>query len=411
MDLLPEFSGADLIAALRGGGAEVTNHFSIDPHPGRLWVAATAPDGEDGNVDGVSEVGALYGLDPVASGPGFDVVEACHRFFSGGSASTPALLVDGTRVYVGDAVGNLIAVDSSCNEVWTLNIGLPIIGSVGVSSDNDELYVATRNDIIQVIDQGTSGVVGWTANLDVYETPIGLSNFSLNLVSIGANGLGFQAGAGWMLSNNLPRRVGVGVLDRATGEVRYFADGFDETVAVMSTGPDGALYIGNSPLRRAFTRALDPVGTLPLVCGVTRFNRGRLDLLIRDAVQAAADRAANADANSGGCPGSALADIVQIQDLIDQTRAAAPDAIVDGDLHHLKWEAVEAILAEAEANLTRAGLGTAAQWLDQAVATLEAPPPIPAVSTESLAVLALMLLAARVAVARKRRPHSAGTSG
>ena len=37
----------------------------------------------------------------------------------------------------------------------------------------------------------------------------------------------------------------MGLLDRATGTVRSFAPGLDETVAVVSTGPGGALCIGN----------------------------------------------------------------------------------------------------------------------------------------------------------------------
>jgi hypothetical protein len=278
-------------------------------------------------VDGVSEFGALYGVDLVANGPRYDAVEACHRSFSGGSASTPALRTDGTRAYVGDAVGNLIAVDNGCNDAWTLNIGAKIIGSVGVPSDNGELYAATMDDIIQVIDQGASGIVGWTANLDVYDTT--LTQYNMNLVSIGANAVSFQAGAGTVTASgsNLPLAVGVGILDRATGEVRYFADGLDETLAVMSTGPDGALYIGNSPLRRAFTRAVYGTLTPPLLCGVRKIKPQRLDVLIRDALQAGANRAANASTNSGACADSAQADIGQIRDLVDQVRSSAPVAI------------------------------------------------------------------------------------
>jgi len=41
----------------------------VDVHTGRLWVAATAPDEEDGAVDGVSsEFGALYWLELVTAG-------------------------------------------------------------------------------------------------------------------------------------------------------------------------------------------------------------------------------------------------------------------------------------------------------------------------------------------------------
>ena len=45
-------------------------------------------------------------------------------------------------------------------------------------------------------------------------------------------------------------------LDRETGKVRYFADGLDESVAVMNIGPDGAYYNANFPVRRSISRVL-----------------------------------------------------------------------------------------------------------------------------------------------------------
>ncbi|MCA9771046.1 MAG: PQQ-binding-like beta-propeller repeat protein [Myxococcales bacterium] len=352
---------ADLAAVLLGNEVEVANFFSIDPATGRLWVAATAPDGADGTVDGVSEFGALYGLDLVANGGGFDVTEACRRDFSGGSASTPALRTDGTRIYVGDNDGNLLAIRPDCTDAWTLSIGSQIVGSVGVASDNGEIYVATARSILQVIDSGAAGAVGWTANLSgVFIPGVGQTNFNLNLYSIAANGIGFQAGSGLIQAQNLPLAVGVGVLDRDTGAVRFFTDGLEETVAVMSTGPDGALYIGNSPLRRAFARALFPGFTPPIEGGIRKFAPRRLDLLVRDAACAARARALNADANQGLCPDSAGADLTQLRELIDEARAAGPKAVTDGDLAPGDWAMLSATLAAAASNLTLAGLSTAA---------------------------------------------------
>ena len=63
-------------------------------------------------------------------------------------------------------------------------------------------------------------------------------------------------------ATRLTLTTGVGLLDRLTGEVRYFAPGLDESVAVMSTGPDGALYMGNSPLRRLFSYCLAQEGLI-----------------------------------------------------------------------------------------------------------------------------------------------------
>ena len=321
-----------LVDVLLGNGVEVANYFSIAAGTGRLWVAATAPDGEDGTVDGLSSLGALYGLDLVPAGPLWTVSEVCHRSFTGGSATTPALRRDGSRVYAGDNVGNLIAIDEACNDVWTLPVGGQITGSIGVASDNGEIYASTGLTIHQVIDAGDTATIAWSADFDVYDLAEGQTIFNQNLAGIGANGIAFQAGAGVQIgAQRLTVTTGMGLLDRQTGEVRSFAPGLDETVAVMSTGPDGALYIGNSPVRRAFSRCIFP-DVAPLVGGIHKWKPVRLDLLLRDAACAGADRAKNAHKQRKACPASVAADRAQLAALAAQSRAAAATALADGDL-------------------------------------------------------------------------------
>jgi hypothetical protein len=53
-----------------GGGGVVTNFFSIDADSSRIYMAATAPDAEDGTEDGRSELGAIYVLDLIDDGNG-----------------------------------------------------------------------------------------------------------------------------------------------------------------------------------------------------------------------------------------------------------------------------------------------------------------------------------------------------
>lgn len=338
---------AQVIDILLGNGVEVANYFSIDPTTGRLWVAATAPDGEDGTLDGVSELGALYRLDLVPNGILYDVVESCHRPFVGGSASTPALPHDGSRVYVGDNVGNLLAIDDSCSDVWSLPIGAQITGSIGVASDRGELYASTGTAIHQVIDEGGTATLRWTAALDVFDLPLGQITFNQNLAGIGANGIAFQAGAGIQLGPRpLTITTGAGLLDRETGAVRYFAGGLDETVAVMSTGPDGALYLGNSPVRRAFTYCLAQLGLIttpvaPLVGGISKYAPRRWDLLLRDAACAGHDRMRNAVQYRRTCPLSVDADRIQAVELLHQCRAAAAAGLAAGDLTALERERVD----------------------------------------------------------------------
>ena len=75
-----------------GGGGIVTNYFSIDPDSSRIYMAATAPDAEDGTEDGRSELGAIYALDLIDNGNGdleFQVLN--RKTFQGGTGSTLAL--------------------------------------------------------------------------------------------------------------------------------------------------------------------------------------------------------------------------------------------------------------------------------------------------------------------------------
>ena len=84
---------------------------------------------------------------------------------------------------------------------------------------------------------------------------------------------------------------------------------------------------------------------------MTKYGTQRADLLIRDAVCAAEDRATNASDYRFVCSDSAQADIVQIQDLIDQARGVAPKAIEDGDLTASQWARIDRELGKAERKL------------------------------------------------------------
>ena len=73
-----------------GGGGVVTNYFSIAPDSSRIYIAATAPDAEDGTEDGRSEIGALYALELLedgASGVEFRILN--RATFPGGHPARP----------------------------------------------------------------------------------------------------------------------------------------------------------------------------------------------------------------------------------------------------------------------------------------------------------------------------------
>src|SRR5262245_10272798 len=249
-----------LINVLLGGDSEVANNLSVDPRTGRLWIAASARDGEDGRTDGLSELGALYRFDVVRAGDGWALAEVCHRSFAGGSASTPTLGQNGARVYLGDNAGALIAIDADdCGEAWRVTLDSQIFGSIAATSDGRELFAASAGGIFQVFDDGDHGRRGWTAALDLYDVPSDLTGYggmNLLLAGVGANGLLIQAGVGVRTGTQaLPVRAGIAHVDRLTGTPRWFADGLEESLGAMSTGPDGALYLPHAPLRRAFSLA------------------------------------------------------------------------------------------------------------------------------------------------------------
>jgi hypothetical protein len=376
-----EADPALLLSVLLGNDVEVANFFAVDPDRSRLWVAATAPDEDDGKPDGVSELGALYRLDLSSKGSGLGLTVGCYISFEGGSASTPAVRADGERIYVGDSSGRLIAVGPDCERVWERDVQSQILGSVAVSSDNQELYVSTVSRIIKLFDRGSESDLAWETEIDAFIPERAETNLNLNLVSIGANALAFQAGVGLLFDGvALPRDVAVGLLDRETGELRQLARGLDETVSVVSIGPVGEVYIGNSPIRRMLQQLVSAstgaTAGPAIRGGVSKFGRTNLDELLIDVACVARDRALNAQSNetAGTCPESVAADLVQLEQLIAQARGAGPEAVEAGDITVTQWSGLQSVLNRAESEMRAGDLQSAADAFGTAVLVLTPEP-------------------------------------
>jgi hypothetical protein len=333
-DGLSLFSSA--VNHLYGGGGVVTNYFSIDPDTSRIYIAATAPDTEDGSRDGRSEMGAIYVLDLVSDGDdGLEFKVLNRMTFQGGTGSTPALSADGRRVYVSDNDGHVIALDAELNELWRVNVGEPLVGSITVASDNNEIYAVTANDVFQLIDQGDSGVISWVAELNGFDGYANVDVQSNGLTAtVTANGVVVMIGGGKeVFGRTIMLHVGMGLLDRETGKLRYFAEGREDSLAMSVVAADGSIYVGHSPLRRAVGKALFPDLTADVTGGVARFKPIRLDLLARDAMCAAQARAANTSALDPLTDMAAInADRRQIRFLILQAENAVKIAVSDGDM-------------------------------------------------------------------------------
>jgi hypothetical protein len=364
----------DLIAAILGGGAKVANYFGIDPTTGRMWVASTAPDEADGKKDGASEFGAIYGLDFV-KGEGFgSIVVHCSKAFAGGSASSPSLRADGKRIYFADAFNKVIGIDDDCRDVWSVDVGTQILGSLATSDNNGEIYAAGAQDIIKIVEEGHGARIAWKSSTDMFETPLGvLKSGNLNLAGIGANGVVIHAGAGVKFRGHvLPTQVGLVLLDRTTGKVLYGASGREESIAAMSSSSDGAVYLAHSPIRRALAHAVSGSITETVIGGVGKYEPIRLDLLARDASCAAQFRAENMKRWQGDMPKAAIdLDVASIVSLTGQAREAAAQAARDGDLEAAQLRGFTDSLAAVENLLEANDISRLIEQLSRACALVD----------------------------------------
>jgi outer membrane protein assembly factor BamB len=337
---------SSILDTVFGRGVRVANFYAIDPGSGRIFIAATAPDEQDGATDGVSRNGALYALELRGERPGGYELAIVRSFeFDGGTGSTPTLSAAGDSVIVSDDNGFVIALDRDLRERWRVDVGSQVAASIAVSAENRELYAVTRFDVIKLFDRGANAEIAWRATLDAFP---GFENFNALTPTLTANGVVVSVGGGRMLgSQQLMTKFGMGLLDRETGLLRSFAEGREESIAVSAVGPDGGFYIAGSPVRRAVARALLGDAVPPLVGGIQRYRPIRLDLLARDAVCAASQRAARL-AGAGVEASAHATEVRQIRVLLRQARVAVPAAVVRGDILDPSGVEIGALLREEE---------------------------------------------------------------
>ena len=342
--------------------------------PCAIYIAATAPDVEDGTEDGRSEIGAIYvlSLEHNDSNDGNGDLEfkvLSRNTFQGGTGSTPALSADGSRVYVSDNEGHVIALDHELNEVWRVDVGEPLVGSITVAPDNNEIYAVTAKDVFQLIDRGDHGTLNWTGDLNGFDGYANVDEQSNGLTATAAaNGVVVMIGGGKeILGRTIMLHVGMGLLDRQTGKLRYFTEGREDSLAMSVVAADGSIYVGHSPLRRAVGKALFPELTGDVAGGVARFKPIRLDLLARDAICAAEARAANASTLDQVAEKAAIStDIRQTQFLITQAENAIEQAVSDGDMTPGDADPLRDLLAQSFASVAAGDLASSSTALNSA---------------------------------------------
>ncbi|MFT7140495.1 MAG: hypothetical protein ACI9B8_002920, partial [Sulfitobacter sp.] len=244
-------------------------------------------------------------------------------------------------------------------EVWRVDVGEPLVGSITVSPDNNELYAVTREDVIQLVDNGDSSTRMWTAELTGFD---GYANVDVQTnaltATVTANGVVIGIGGGKsLIGANLMLHIGMGLLDRETGKLRYFAEGREDSLAMSTVARDGSIYVAHSPLRRAVGKAMYPELTADITGGIARYKPIRLDLLARDAICAAEARGANASTLHRTTELAAInTDIRQIMVLIKQANGAITKAVSDGDMTAEDAGTLGNLLGQSTANLTPANL-------------------------------------------------------
>jgi hypothetical protein len=283
---------SSVLQALFGGGYKVSNYFAIDKNTGRIFIAATSPDGTDGEIDGVSGYGSLYAYDLLATENGrYELVTVGRQDFTGGTGASPALNADGTRVYTADNDHNVLAFDRDLKPLWSFTLPENIPASISVSSENNELYAVSLENIYKLVDLGDKAELAWTSQLDVFPEIGPYRNFNMSTATIVANGIAVSVGAG--LTNGqftLPIKFGVGLLDRETGELISYNPAREESVSVTAVSGSGGYYLANSPVRRAVTRTLFGPLVRPLTGGISRYKPTNPSLLASAATVAAQKR-------------------------------------------------------------------------------------------------------------------------
>lgn len=266
-----------------GGGREVTNFYASDPISNRLYVAATAPDEIDGTKDDVSELGALYALDIVATTDGQYKLDIAGRFdFDGGTGATPSVSNDGQKIFTTDDHGNIIALARDLTEIWRVNVGQQIAASPAIGSDNGEIYAITMHKIVKVQDNGDSGELVWDADIDMFPD---FNSINALTPTITANGVAVSIGAVKSYGSiDLMVGVGLGLLDKDTGKMISFVEAAEESIAVTVVAPDGGFAIGHSPTRRLAAKGILGDNADDIIGGVARYVPTNPELVARDAV-------------------------------------------------------------------------------------------------------------------------------
>jgi outer membrane protein assembly factor BamB len=209
-----------LMACARGTAeCPSANTPAVDPGTGRLFFTFWAPGAAQAGVramqvteDPEPAITPLWTNDSLA----------------GGSASSPVLSADGSRVYVTDNVDSLHALDAATGEeIWAFPIGFASGGSP--SRSPDDLVMPAGGPLQAVRDDGDAARLAWRQD--------GLANRGIATQAAGGRAYATVARGQWQ--NDLV------VIDTSTGAELDREQLPGTTVFSVGTtvGPDGTVYV------------------------------------------------------------------------------------------------------------------------------------------------------------------------
>jgi outer membrane protein assembly factor BamB len=200
-------------------GCPSANTPAVDLDRGRLFFTFWEPGAPQAGVRAMQiEEGATTSVVPLWS----------NDDIPGGTASSPDLSADGTRIYVTDNVGNAHAIDSATGEtIWTFPIGVSSGGSASLSPDG--VIMPAGGPLQAVRDDGTAGSQLWR------EPSIQNRGIATQV----AGGLAYATVGAEGARNDLV------VVDTATGEIldRETIPGATVFSVGITVGADGTVYV------------------------------------------------------------------------------------------------------------------------------------------------------------------------
>lgn len=232
------FDPADGVMACAMGTAECpsANTPAVDLATGRFFFTFWEP-GAD--AAGIRAVQISEGESPAIS-PLWT-----NDALPGGSASSPVLSADGSRVYLNDNAGSLHALDAATGEpIWSLPIGYATGGSPSLSPEGLIMPAGgSRAAVVAVADRGDRGEVAWRQEAWLNRG-----------VSTQADG-----GRAYVTVNRADQQNDLVVVDTATGDEldREPLPGDTGFTVGTTLGLDGTVYV---PTIRGQLFAFRPAG-------------------------------------------------------------------------------------------------------------------------------------------------------